>query len=123
MITRIATLHALVTSLGLMFWFLYGDGQKASAFTAGALLGLFHITVMVWCWQKIFRKKAIALAVAIIVFKYAVLGSVVYEVLTRQLVDPLAFMVGLGVVLPVVMLVGYFEVARLAHGSAGVAKT
>jgi len=75
-------------------------------FTVGyeaALSCLFGGTVMVlnlgglWLlWKLIFSKKSIALAVLVIIFKYVILGLILWNLNQIQWVRPLGFVLGLG---------------------------
>ncbi len=58
---------------------------------------------LAWAWQQIFMKKSIALAVSVIVSKYAILGIFIYLLIANHLIDALGFLVGAGVILPVVI--------------------
>lgn len=75
-------------------------------FAAGfemALSCLFGGTVIVlnlgglWLlWKLIFSKKSIALAVLVIIFKYVILGLILWNLNQIQWVRPIGFVLGLG---------------------------
>lgn len=73
----------------------------------GGLTMLLNWWVLVWAWKRIFLKKSIALAVSVIVFKYSILGFIVYYAVTATKERPIGFVVGLSsivLVMPVVAL-------------------
>jgi hypothetical protein len=75
-------------------------------FTTGfetAISCLFGGTVMVvnlfglsFLWKLIFSKKSIALAVLVIIFKYLILGLILWNLNQIQWIRPLGFVLGLG---------------------------
>ena len=75
-------------------------------FTSGletAVSCLFGGTVMVlnlfglwFLWKLIFSKKSIALAVLVIIFKYLILGLILWNLNQIQWIRPLGFVLGLG---------------------------
>ena len=74
----------------------------ASSFEA-AISCLFGGTVMVvnlfglwFLWKLIFSKKSIALAVLVIIFKYLILGLILWNLNQIQWIRPLGFVLGLG---------------------------
>ena len=52
----------------------------------------------------IFVKKLIALAVSVIVFKYAILIGIIYFFVTKELVNGLWFGVGISTLFPTIVL-------------------
>ena len=87
------------------------ERQILSTALGVAVIGLSLIS-LVWAWERIFLKKSIALAVSVIVFKYAILGTVIYIALNSQHVDELWFMIGLLSALPAVVAFGFFASAK-----------
>lgn len=64
---------------------------------------------MVFYWSLIFRKKFIALSVGVIVFKYAILGVMVYFAILKGWVSPLAFSLGIGMIAPAALIYAMIE--------------
>lgn len=77
----------------LLYW---RDVNSAASFAVGG--GLVLVNVLSWSFliSRILNKKLIALSATIIVFKYAILGVLLYKLLTFQWMDRLWFCVGLG---------------------------
>ena len=63
-----------------------------------------NVALMVFCWGLIFRKKFIALSVGVIVFKYAILGVMIYFAILKGWLSPLAFSLGIGTVVPAALI-------------------
>lgn len=78
--------------------------QVAMSFTFGALMNLVNLLLLAWAWRLIFQKKLIALAVSVIVFKYAILGAIIYFSIRRQWVSVEWMAGGLSVLLPSVVV-------------------
>ncbi len=77
-----------------------------SAF-GGALVSAFNLWVLVYGWPKILANKRVALAVAAIVFKFAILGLILYFVTHTPAISLGWFAVGLGTVIPSVLVTAY----------------
>lgn len=69
-----------------------------------------NVGLMVLCWTLILRKKFIALSIGVIVFKYAILGMMVYYAIHKEWVTPLAFSLGIGMVVPAALI--YFVMQK-----------
>jgi hypothetical protein len=74
---------------------------------AGEIVIGFNLLAMIWAWQRIYSGKGLALAVSVIVFKYAILAFSIYWLIVHKMVSPLGFLVGIGVLLVVVSLLSY----------------
>lgn len=72
-----------------------------------ALMGI-NVALMVFYWSLIFRKKFIALSISVIVFKYAFLGVMIYFAILEGWVTPLAFSLGIGMIVPSALIVAIF---------------
>lgn len=88
--------QTLLTVLGpLLLLFLHG-WRVAASFGLGALVILVNVALMAWAWNRILRKKLVALALSLIVFKYAILGAILYQILKTPWVSALWFCAGIG---------------------------
>ncbi|MNL40402.1 hypothetical protein D3C87_1627470 [compost metagenome] len=65
------------------------------SFSAGAGVILINFLLLGWGWGLIFRKKLIALSVGIIVFKYAILGIIIFRIVKQPWMEPLWFCLGI----------------------------
>ena len=69
-----------------------------SAISIGNLLGLYFI------WKLIFSKKNVALAALAIIFKYVVLGLILWKMSLIQELNPIGLVLGLGTLVVAVLL-------------------
>lgn len=68
--------------------------QAAHSFGIGALIIMGNFILLGTGWKLVFRKKLIALSVLIIVFKYAILGVIIYHFVKQSWMQPFWFAVG-----------------------------
>lgn len=84
----------LITVIGsIILGSLLGVQQSASFATGSLAIGL-SFAMMSIGYGLIFKKKMIALAVGIIVFKYAILGIIIFTLVKLSWFDPLWFSMG-----------------------------
>ncbi|HEX7674443.1 MAG TPA: hypothetical protein VF412_09735 [Bdellovibrio sp.] len=83
-----------LTLLGFSLFWLNNAPHQALSFAAGSLTILVSLALLGWGWSLIFEKKLIALAVAIIVFKYAILGIIIFTIVKLPWFNPLWFAMG-----------------------------
>ena len=76
----------------------------AVSYLAGAGLSLLNLIILVLSWPRILAKKQFALSIGVIVFKFAILGWIIYEVATVNWLRIGWFAVGLSTVVPTVVL-------------------
>lgn len=84
-------LLALV-GLGLHF---YGARQEALSFIVGGFIVTGNFILLGTGWKMVFNKKLVALSVLIIVFKYAILGVIIYVVVKQNWLLPIWFAGGI----------------------------
>lgn len=84
-------------------------GSWASALSTfgGSMVTLFNLFVLVFVWPRILNNKKVALAVATIVFKFAILGLILYIVTHTPSIQLGWFALGLATVLPSVLATAY----------------
>lgn len=91
----------------------------AEAFAAGWLLSILNLLVMLWGWRQILTKKSVALAVIVIVSKFAILlGLINYFVVHRQ-VSILWLATGLATTMISVVIVGLLQLKELKENNNG----
>lgn len=73
------------------------------SYLVGSLLMLTNFLLLYWLWRVLLFKKVIALALILIVFKYAILGFLIYKTLTASWNNPLAFSLGLLTLVPAIV--------------------
>ena len=93
--TRLVATHVIL-SIFLIIpigWVIsWGAGNS---FGVGSILVLLNLLALAWAWSRIFRKKTVALAVGVIVIKYAILGLIIYVLIKQNKVQPVWFLGGL----------------------------
>jgi hypothetical protein len=95
--------HAVLAVLGA-FALLFLNGKTASmSFAVGSGISLGNLLVLTQTWPRILAKKQVALAVGVIVFKFAILGWIIYEVATSTVFSLGWVAAGLALVLPSIL--------------------
>lgn len=83
----------------------YVGGQQQAASTAlGALLMTFNLGALTWTWGRLFEKKSIALAGAIIVIKYAIFGVILFWITRQTWIQVLWLLAGVITIIPTALL-------------------
>ena len=96
--------HLAVTLLTvLVFYYLRSPHDALSCFM-GSLLIFINLIFILWSSQRIFQKNFIAIGVSVIVSKYAILGILAYILVTQFGLDPFSLLIGLGTLLPTVLV-------------------
>src|ERR1700674_5630365 len=80
---RILIFQVVIIVLGALCLPLLGFQQYTASFLSGGLVAAGNFILLGLGWKMVFHKKLIALSVLIIVFKYAILGIIIY-LLVRQ---------------------------------------
>lgn len=84
----------LITLLGSVFLGAFYAPQYGLSFAAGSLLIILSFFFLGLGFGLIFKKKLIALAIGIIVFKYAILGIIIFTLVKLAWFNPLWFSLG-----------------------------
>lgn len=90
----ILVIQSLITALGGLLLHVFCAPQQALSFAAGSLVILFSFFLLGIGFGLIFKKKLIALAIGIIVFKYAILGIIIFTLVKISWFNPLWFSLG-----------------------------
>ncbi len=86
--------QSLITALGgLLLGFFYAP-QHSLSFVTGSLVILGSFFMLGIGFGMIFKKKLIALAIGIIVIKYAILGIIIFTLVKLAWFNPLWFSMG-----------------------------
>ena len=88
-------LQLAVTLIGSLVLYTWRDPLSAASYAAGAGLVLLNVISMGLLWFHVIRKKLIALSLSIIVFKYPILGIIIYKLLSFTWINRVWFSVGL----------------------------
>ncbi|QDK36101.1 hypothetical protein [Bdellovibrio sp. NC01] len=84
-----------LTLLGSLALWIFAAPDQAGSYLAGSGLLSLSFLLLGWGWGLIFQKKLIALAVSIIVFKYAILGIIIFNIVKKPWFNPLWFAMGI----------------------------
>jgi hypothetical protein len=103
--------HAALGLLVSLITFKYLGWIYTQGVAAGVLLSLVNMGLLVFAWSRIFEKKQVALSIGVIVFKFAILGWIIYKVVSRQLFPLEGFAAGMGLV----MISAVLTALRFAH--------
>lgn len=87
--------QGLFTILGSLLLAYFAAMPQAFSYAAGAGTIFLSVVLLAWGWGLIFSKKMIALAIGIIVFKYAILGIIIYTLVHLHWFAPLWFAMGI----------------------------
>lgn len=91
---------------------LFVSPESAIAFAVGSLLALTNFVVVFWSVRRIFEKKQVARSSSVIIFKYLILGLIIYFIMTQTTLS--MFWIGAGLIsLPLTLVLkrGKFESA------------
>lgn len=61
----------------------------------GSLVVLLNLAALSFSWKRIFSKKSIALAIFVIIFKYVILGMILWGLSVAGYLNVIGFLVGL----------------------------
>ena len=61
----------------------------------GLLVSICNFYLILWAWSRIFLKKRIALAISVIVIKYAILGIIIYKIVSLKTYEIASFLIGM----------------------------
>ncbi|AHZ85669.1 hypothetical protein AB1A81_00040 [Bdellovibrio bacteriovorus] len=114
----VLAIQALTTLLGGVLLGFFAAPQHTYSFISGALVILVSFFLMGWAWGLIFSKKLVALAIGIIVFKYAILGIIIFKLVDQTWFDTLWF--ALGVASFILSALGYAVKEALREGKEDV---
>ena len=81
--------------------------NAAVSFAGGAGVTLFNFAVLVFGWPRMLAQKQVARAVLVIVFKFAILGWILYLVAHSQTISLGWFALGIATVIPSVLATAF----------------
>jgi hypothetical protein len=90
----------LVVSIVNQYW----GAKEAVDAALGALTITLSMGLMVWALWRIFQQKMFALSISVIVFKYAILGLIMFALVAQQRVDVIWYAVGISSMIPTTLL-------------------
>jgi hypothetical protein len=91
---RILLFQIVIVVLGALLLWLFKAPQGIGSFVAGGALIAGNFLLLGSVLKFIFKKKLIALMVLVIVFKYAILGIIIYLLMKQSWLIPFWFAAG-----------------------------
>lgn len=91
--------HLISTISIALLILIFNTTQNSISFICGSLLIFANLAILFWVWQRIISKKLIALAVSVIVIKYAIFGVIIYLILKNPNIQPIWFSIGIGMII------------------------
>jgi hypothetical protein len=92
---RVLAFQILILAIGSLALFFSETRHGVSSFASGGFVITLNFILLGAGWNLIFRKKLIALSVLIIVFKYAILGVIIYHLVKQNWLSPFWFAAGI----------------------------
>ena len=99
MIKKIAIITFFVGLLLALCLDLLLGNEFALSLLIGCFLMILNLLGLAFLWKLIFSKKSIALAVLVIIFKYLILGLILWNLSESTWLNPVGFVAGLGCLL------------------------
>ena len=94
----------LLTSLVCAFH----SRESGFAFLCGATVSFINLVLLVVVWPRILAKKQVAFSIGIIVSKFAILGWILYEVVSQNLLQVGWFATGIATIMVTVLSAALF---------------
>ncbi len=100
------SIHVIVGVVATVIGWWFGDLVIAQSIAAGAGVSLLNLLALSTVWSRVFAKKQVALALSVTVFKFAILGWILYEVVRHDYLSIGWFAAGMGLVTITVIIKG-----------------
>ncbi len=91
---KVLIFQGLISILGSLLLAIFTAPPQVYSFLAGSLVIFISFLMLGVGFSLIFQKKLIALAISIIVFKYAILGIIIFTIVKLPWFTPLWFAMG-----------------------------
>ena len=92
-------LHATLVAIGYGLVLVAVGPQEANSLAFGGLVSFANLALLVFAWPRILAKKQVALSIGVIVFKFAILGWILYVAVHSEQTRIGWFAIGLGFVI------------------------
>ena len=93
-ILRMAAIHCILTVCVTVLLYFFANSLWAISFFSGGLFFAVDLMILGLSWAFIFSKKFIALAVGVSVFKFTILGIILYRLIVGGGLNALLFGAG-----------------------------
>lgn len=94
----------------------FDSPHSAWSTAVGGLVVLLNLILLTVGWAMLLRKKFVALAVTVIVIKYAILGIIIYQLMLQPWLSPVFFLVGVSSLLATIVISSSLNEMRRKHG-------
>lgn len=111
MILFIGVFLAVVLTGCLALPYFHFEDQRIS-FLTGCALGIINVAALYFSWKQILEKKNLVLSGGVIVFKYPLLGFIIYEVVHLKQISLGWFLTGMASVFPAAIISLLFWASR-----------
>ncbi|WP_413292106.1 hypothetical protein ACLSU7_11900 [Bdellovibrio sp. HCB185ZH] len=91
---RVLISQALIAALGYVALLFFAAPNHANSYLWGSLTILLSFSMMGLGYGLIFRKKLVALGISLIVFKYAILGIIIFTLVKLDWFSSIWFAMG-----------------------------
>lgn len=95
MIKNIAATIVVYTLLSGFAAYFYFNLEFSLSLLLGGIIMLLNLAGFAFVWRLIFVKKSIALAVFVIIFKYVILGMILWGLVSAPWLRPVGFLLGM----------------------------
>ena len=92
---KITIIQAVISAIAAALLLIFAAQQHAVSFLFGAAVISLSVGLLTVGYGLIFKKKLVALAIGIIVFKYAILGIIIFQLVKKPWLSPLWFCLGI----------------------------
>lgn len=92
---RVVAFQSLIIVIGCVLLYFTGMRHAISSYVIGGAIVMGNFILLGLGWSLVFRKKLIAQSVLIIVFKYAILGVIIYHFVKQSWLLPFWFAAGI----------------------------
>ena len=100
--------HVAMSLVLSVLVFTFHSREAAGSFLCGATVSFVNLVLLVVVWPRILAKKQVALSIGIIVIKFAILGWILYEVVSQNLLQVGWFATGLATITITVLSAALF---------------
>jgi hypothetical protein len=95
MIKSIALFIVFYTTAFCLAFLFYSHYESAASCALGGVIMLVNLLGLTFLWYLVFSKKSIALAVFVIIFKYLILGFILWKLADVSWMKPVGLVIGL----------------------------
>lgn len=117
MIKLVASLSSLFSLLLSVYFLLTADQEAALSCAIGGAVIVVNFLGIVYVWRLIFFKKSIALAVWVIIFKYVILGLILWSLSRYKWIQSIGLVYGLLCLLVAILISTIFKKMFSKRGS------